>query len=427
MDSAADAANAEAVRRMAGAQPTFVDIRLAREALPDFEDRTLLHAGPPITYERMCPPMRSAAQAAVVYEGWAHDVAAANELLGSGAVELAPCHSRRAVGTMTGIITPSMPVFVVENEAEPHNVAFGRVTEGFGTGLRFGNQTPENIARLRWIRDELAPALRIALPLLPGGRLPMRPLIAEALSHGDELHMRNAASTALLIKTLCVPLATALNGNPFLPEVFRFLSDRNDQFFLDMIMATAKVIADAGRGVPGSSVVVCMARNGVELGIQVSGLPDRWFTAPVGIAEGKFFPGYTVADANHDIGDSAITETVGLGNMAIVAAPAIVPFLGRSAYADAQAMTQTSYAITVATHPEFQIPARDFEGVPFGIDARKVVARGQVPGIDTAIAPKDPTVGSIIGAGISRPPLEVFRLAVSALADAESGARERAK
>jgi Protein of unknown function (DUF1116) len=193
------------------------------------------------------------------------------------------------------------------------------------------------------------------------------------------------------------------------------LSQGNDQFFLDMLMAGAKVIADAGRGVPGSSVVVCMARNGVELGIQVSGLPDRWFTAPVGIAEGRFFPGYSLDDANHDVGDSAITETVGLGNMAIAAAPAIVPFLGRSAYREAEEMTGAAYQITVSVHPEFQIATRDFQGVPFGIDARKVVDRQQVPAIDTAIAPKDPSVGTIIGAGISRPPLEVFQAAVEAL------------
>jgi hypothetical protein len=316
---------------------------------------------------------------------------------------------------MTGIISPSMPVFVVQNEVEPHNLAFGRMTEGFGTGLRFGNQTPENLARLRWIRDELAPVIRSALRLLPEGRVRMRPLIASSLLLGDELHMRNAASTALLIKTFCAPLAEALNGSPFLPEVLRFLSQNNDQWFLDMIMASAKVIADAGRGIRGSSIVACIARNGVEVGIQLTGLPDRWFTGPASVAEGRFFKDYGLGDANRDIGDSAITETVGLGNMAIAAAPAIVPFLGRSKYTEAADLTQAAYGITVAKHPEFLIPARDFEGVPFGIDARKVVERKHVPHIDTAIAPKDPSVGSIVGAGISRPPLEMFEAAVAAL------------
>jgi uncharacterized protein DUF1116 len=424
-DQRAEQANAEAVRRMAAAEPALVDIRLAGDALPDFKGQILLHAGPPVAYACMCPPMRSAAEAAVVYEGWAPDIGAASALLGSGGVELAPCHSRQAVGTMTGIITPAMPVFVVENEEEPHNVAFGRVTEGFGKGLRFGNQTPENLARLRWVRDVLAPSLRAGMQHLPRARIPLRPLLADALTMGDELHMRNAASTALLVKMLCAPLAEALNGQPVLPEVLRFLTERNDQFFLDMLLAGAKAIADAGRGVPGSSVVVCLARNGVEVGLQVSGLPDRWFTAPAGVATGTFFPGFGLADANPDIGDSAIMETIGLGNMAIAAAPGIVPFLGRSAYTDAQNITRAAYDIAVGTHPEIRIAVRDYQGVPLGIDVRKVVELSHVPGIDTAIAPKDPAVGSIIGAGISHPPLEVFRSAVTALRGAPGVAATR--
>jgi hypothetical protein len=348
-------------------------------------------------------------------------VRAADELLASGGVELAPCHSRQAVGTMTGIISPTSPVFVVENEAEPNNRGFGRVTEGFGTGLRFGNQSPENIERLRWVRDRLAPALRAGLHKLPDGRIPMRPVIAEALLHGDELHMRNAASTALLIRTLCTPLAKALNGKPELVEILHFLTNNNNQFFLDMIMASAKVIADAGRGVDGSSVVACIARNGVEVGIQLCGMPDRWFTGPAIIAEGRIFNGYSIDDANPDVGDSAITETIGLGNMAIAASPAIVPFLGRSAYREAEDLTQKAYEITVSKHPEFLIPVRDFEGVPFGIDVRKVVQHKHVPHIDTAIAPKDPTTGSIVGAGISRPPFEMFEAASAAVyADLEN-------
>jgi Protein of unknown function (DUF1116) len=412
----ADAANSEVVRRMAAAQPVFVDIQLAGEVMPDMDRRVVLHAGPPIAYERMCPPMRSAVQAAVVYEGWAPDRAAANELLASGDVELAPCHSRQAVGTMTGIVSPSMPVFVLSNDAEPRNVAFGRVTEGFGKGLRFGaGEMSETIGRLQWVRDQLAPALQAGLRALPERRLPLRPLMAQALQMGDELHMRNAASTALLVKTLCGPLTQALNGQALLPEVLMFLTQGNDQFFLDMLMAAAKVIADAGRGVPGSSIVVCIARNGVEVGIQVSGLPGRWFTAPAEVAEGRFFPGFSVADANHDIGDSAITETVGLGNMAIAAAPAIVPFLGRSRYQEAQELTEAAYRITVGTDPQFLLAMRDFQGVPLGIDTRRVVALSYVPRIDTAIAPKDPTGGSIIGAGISRAPLGAFQAAVAAL------------
>ena len=317
---------------------------------------------------------------------------------------------------MTGIISPSTPVFVVRNDSEPHNAAFGRVTEGFGKGLRFGGgEISEAVERLRWVRDKLAPALQAALRVLPEQRLPLRPLMAQALLMGDELHMRNSASTALLIKTLCAPLAEELNGQPLLLEVLSFLTHGNDQFFLDMLMAGAKVIADAGRDVPGSSVVVCIARNGVEVGIQVSGLPGQWFTAPAAMAEGRFFADFSIADANNDIGDSAITETIGLGNMAIAGAPAIVPFLGRSTYQEAQELTEAAYRITVSTDPEFQLPVRDFQGVPLGIDVRRVVELGYTPRIDTAIAPKDPDAGSIVGAGISRAPLAAFQAAVAAL------------
>ena len=68
-------------------------------------------------------------------------------------------------------------------------------------------------------------------------------------------------------------------------------------------------------------VVTAMARNGTDFGIQVSGTGDRWFTGPANTPEGLYLGAYGPDDANPDIGDSAITETAGIGGFAMAAAP----------------------------------------------------------------------------------------------------------
>jgi hypothetical protein len=359
--------------------------------------------------------MQGAIVGAMLYEGWARDAEAADALARSGEIEFAPCHHHGAVGPMAGIISPSMPVWVVAN-AEHGNRAFCNLNEGLGKVLRFGANGPEVISRLRWLAEVLAPALAGALETLGG--LELKPLIAQALHMGDEVHNRNVAASSLLLKRLAPALLRTGVPPAEIAAVVDFIAG-NDHFFLNLSMAACKAMLDAAAGVPGSSLVTAMARNGVEFGIRLSGTGDAWFTAPAPVVDGLLFPGYTAADAAPDLGDSAITETAGLGGFAMAAAPAIVQFVGGSP-ADAIANTQEMSHITLGRNRAFTLPALDFTGTPAGIDARKVVDTGIAPVINTGIAHRQAGVGQI-GAGITRAPLACFAKAIAALADQLDG------
>jgi Protein of unknown function (DUF1116) len=403
-----DAANAEALRRLVHGEPALIDCRPAREAI-DLPERVVLHAGPPIAWERMCPPLQVAILCAIRYEGWADDAAEARRLVESGAVSLAPCHHWRSVGPMTGIITASMPVFVVDNRAHG-NRAHATVNEGLGKVLRFGADDPSVIARLRWLADEAGPALGAALRA--SGGIELRPLMARALSMGDEMHQRNVAASSLLGRALMPSLARTARDTAALARLCEFIGG-NDQFFLNLAMAAGKAMTDPVF-VPGSTLVVTMARNGTDFGIRVSGLGERWFVAPVNTPRGLYFPPYGPDDANPDIGDSAIVETIGLGGGAMAASPAVARFVGAGGAADALAATEEIAEISLGEHPHFRVPALDDRGVPVGIDVRRVVEIGITPLINTGIAGKIAGTGQI-GAGVVRAPLACFTRALEAL------------
>jgi hypothetical protein len=407
-------ANAKALDIFLGAQPRLTGIGVAREALPGMGERMILHAGPPIEWRRMCGPMRGAIVGAILYEGWASDAARAQRMAESGEIAFEPCHHHAAVGPMAGIVSPSMPVWMVTN-ANGGNRAFATLNEGLGKVLRFGANGPEVLARLKWMAETLAPTLRAGLTKL--GEVELKPLMAQALHMGDEVHNRNAAASSLLIKRL-VPALLKSDAPPAdVAAAIEFVAG-NDHFFLNISMAACKSMLDAAGRVPGSSMVSVMARNGVEFGIRLSGLGERWFTAPAPVVNGLYFPGYTIADAAPDLGDSAITETAGVGGFAMAAAPAIVKFVGGSAQ-DALANTLAMTQITMRRNNAFTLPALDFAGTPAGIDARRVVDSGILPVINTGIAHKEPGVGQI-GAGVTRAPAACFSQAVRALAEAVS-------
>jgi hypothetical protein len=397
------AANREALERLRRARPMWTAVRPAREAL-GLPAMTLLHAGPPIAWERMCGPMRGAIVAHVLYEGWAASAEDAQALAASGDVSFAPCHARGAVGPMTGVISPSQPVIVVE-DAVNGTTACSYIGEGSGVQAKFGGFTPQVIARLRFIRDVLAPAFQRALER--DGPLDLQNLMAQALAMGDEMHMRNAAATALLVKALAAPLAAGTDAST-LETILRFMTRENDQLFLTWAMAAAKAAVRAIDGLPGCTVVSAMARNGVEFGVRVAGLGERWFTAPAPVVAGSFFPGFGADDANPDIGDSAIMETWGLGGMAMAASPAVLRVVGGTSFADARETTRRMAEICVDVNPAFAIGALDWEGTPTGIDIRRVVETGIVPAVNTAIAHRQLGVGRMIGAGIGTPPIQPF-------------------
>jgi hypothetical protein len=372
-------------------------------------ERRILHAGPPIAWADMCGPVQGAIAGAIVYEGWAASPDEAMALAAAGKVALGPAHDHGAVGPMAGIISPSMPLWVVENAAAG-NRAFCNFNEGLGKVLRFGANSPAVIERLQWMGTELYEVMRAAVRQL--GRLELKPLIAQALHMGDEVHNRNAAATGLLLKRLLPALLGTDAGNDRLRRVIEFVAG-NDHFFLNLSMASCKAMLDAAAGVPKSSMVTVMARNGVNFGIQLSGTGRAWFQAPANPVDGLFFPGYGIKDAAADLGDSAITETAGLGGFAMAAAPAIVQFVGGTP-ADATENSRRMRTITLGTNPAFTLPALNFGPTAAGIDARLVLDSGVLPIINTGIAHREAGVGQI-GAGVTTAPLDCFIGAIDAL------------
>ena len=408
-DRRAEEATAESARRLATARPHWVGIGSARDLL-GLGPREFLHAGPPVDWADAAGPLRGALIGAMLYEGLATSVDEAERLGASGAIALAPCHSRGAVGPMAGVVSASMPMSVFEDSVYGRR-AYCTLNEGLGKVLRFGAYAPEVIDRLRWMERVLAPALAAALHRHGPVDVPM--LIAQALQMGDECHNRNRAATSLLLREITPDLLDTAETPARAAEVFRFISG-NDHFFLNLSMPAGKAAADAARDVPGSRLVVSMARNGTEFGIQLAGTGDEWFTAPAPPVEGLFLPGFGPADANPDLGDSTITETSGIGGFAMAAAPAIVRFVGGKP-ADALTNTLRMYEITATEHPLYQLPVLDFRGTPCGIDVTLVVRTGIVPVVNTGIAGREPGIGQV-GAGLVTPPMSVFADAVRALA-----------
>jgi hypothetical protein len=409
-DPQVEQANEKAYAAYLGAQPVLVGVGVARELLPDLQGRHIAHAGPPIAWEEMCGPMQGAILGACLFEGWAADLQAAEALVRKGAIEFSPCHHHGAVGPMAGIISPSMPLWIVENAASGRR-SFSNMNEGLGKVLRFGANSPEVIERLRWMAEVLGPAFAAALKA--AGPVELKPLMAQALHMGDEVHNRNAAASGLLIKNLLPALVESRLPGDRVARVVRFVAG-NDHTFLNLSMAACKSMLDAAHGVAGSSMVTAMARNGTRFGIRLSGTGEAWFQADAPRVDGLYFSGYGPQDAAGDLGDSAITETAGLGGFAMAAAPAIVQFVGGTP-ADAVAYTQSMRHITLGRNSAFTLPALNFTGTPAGIDARSVLDTGILPIINTGIAHRQAGIGQI-GAGVTAAPLGCFTQAIRALA-----------
>lgn len=410
-------ANREAIERVQNSQPVLIGIGTALNEIPGMKENLILHAGPPVKWEDMCGPMRGAVIGALIYEGRARDEDEAIGLASSGEIQFEPAHHHNAVGPMAGIISPSMPVWITENRAYG-NRAYCTLNEGLGKVLRYGAYGSEVIDRLKWMEKTLAPVLKHAMEI--HGPVDMKAMIAQAVQMGDECHNRNKAGTSLFIREMAPSIVKTPFSDDEKISVLEFLNG-NDHFFLNLSMPACKCTMDAASGIRHSTLVVAQARNGVEFGIRVSGLGDRWFTGPAAIIDGLYFPGFSMRDANPDIGDSCITETTGLGGFAMAAAPAIVQFVGGTPK-DAVNYTQTMYEITMSENSTYKIPFLDFKGTPTGIDIRKVVETGIPPVINTGIAHKEPGIGQV-GAGLVRPPMNCFEDALEAFVNslAEEG------
>jgi hypothetical protein len=406
-----DAANTEALKRILTGDPVLVDCVPASKALPQLEGRTILHAGPPIGWDRMCGPMRGAVTGIAVFEGWAKDLDDAERMAAAGAFRFEPNHHYDCVGPMTGMTTKGQMLLVVENRTFK-NRAYCAINEGLGKVMRFGGNDAEVLDRIRWLTSDLGPMLGVALREMGG--IPLKALIARGLSMGDEMHQRNVACSSLLLRTLAPAMARTSRDGQALAKALAFIG-ANDQFFLNVAMAMGKSMTDPARGIAGSTIVTAMCRNGTDFGIRVSGTGDQWFTAPVEMPQGLYFPGFSEADANPDMGDSAIVETIGLGGFAMGAAPAVVGFIGAGHASEAAVFTRAMGEICVGDNPEWTIPAMDYKGVPTGIDIRLVVETGIMPTINTGVAHKKPGVGQV-GAGVVKAPRGCFETALVAFA-----------
>ncbi|MEA3308844.1 MAG: DUF1116 domain-containing protein [Chloroflexota bacterium] len=403
-----DEANAKVLERIRTGRPLLVGMGIAKDTIPGMGERMILHAGPPIEWERMCGPTRGAVMGAAVYEGWAESYAEAAEMAAAGEFEFSPCHHHHTVGPMAGIVSPSMPVFKIKNETFG-NMTYATQNEGLGKVLRYGGYGDDVLKHLKWMETDLYPALVKALEVT--GPIDLRSIIAQALHMGDEVHNRNRAATSLLIRQLA-PALVETSDKEIVVAVLKFI-DSNDHFFLNLSMPALKAMLAAAEGIAGSTVVTVMARNGTDFGIRLASMPDRWFTAPAPMVDGLWLPGYTEDDANPDIGDSSIAETGGCGGFAMAAAPAIVRFVGGTS-ALALSVTQEMYELTVGEHKFFTVPVLNFRGTPLGIDVRKVMASGVTPFINTGIAHKKPGIG-MVGAGLVRAPKKCFVEAFAAL------------
>ncbi|MEE0706905.1 MAG: DUF1116 domain-containing protein [Adlercreutzia sp.] len=405
-------ANARALEPFQRSDVRLTGMALAKEVIPGMHEKLVLHAGPPIEWERMCGPMRGAVLGALIYEGLANNEQEALSLVESGEIEFSPNHEHQAVGPMAGVITAHMPVFIMENVTYG-TTAFSNVCEGQGKCLRFGAFDDAVIARMNWLRDVFYPIMGKALEL--SGGLDYRGITVQAVQMGDDNHNRNKASTALLIRDLA-KYFTQVDAPA--DDVFKVIEhlEKTEMFNVNLTMAMAKTMSLAASGVKGSTIVTVMARNGVDFGIKVSGLGDQWFVAQANYPEGLYFPGYSQEDAARDIGDSAITETFGMGGFSLAAAPAIVQLVGGTV-SDGIRTTNEMYEITAAENDLLKLPTLDFRGSPTGIDILKVLKTGIEPTITTGMAHKDPGIGQV-GAGLVKAPIECFRKAAGAFLDA---------
>jgi len=403
------AANAEAVRRMTGAEPVLVDVQPALDAVPGMTARTILTSGPPMPWAEYYGGQRNAIIHGALYEGLASDPDDADAKLDDGRIVLAATHDHGCVGSVAGIYTASMPVFVVQND-DRGNRAYCNFYEGESRHrLNYGSFNADVRAGLDFLRDELAPVLRDVIRA--SGGIALKPLIGRALRMGDELHSRNTAATTLFARELTphfIGYAVRESQQAALTALrFLFASDYS---FLRLSMAAAKAMADASRDVPASSMVTAMTISCRNFAIRVSGLGDEWFTGPLPDVSCKLFDGFTDDDVEWIGGESHITETVGLGGFAQAAAFGLQAYQGGSA-AEMVRLNSLMYDITVAEHPDFKIPYFGFRGTPVGIDVFKVMRTGVTPVIDGGLAGKN---GGQIGAGILRAPLACFAAAEQA-------------
>ena len=401
-------ANRLAFERLSKSDPVLIDIRRAGDFVPGLTPQTILTSGPPMLWADYTGGQREAIIGGALFESLASDRDEAIAKLDAGEIEIGGCHDFGCVGSLAGIYTASMPVFVVENRAFG-NVACCNIYEGSNPRrLNYGVYDDGVRERLLLVQNEIV--LVIAEALRENGGIALKPIIKRALGMGDELHSRNAAAALLFLREL-VPgfLSLAVSGSDRIARAVQAMVD-DQYFFLRLSMAASKATADAARGIEASSVVTAMAFNCRGFSIRVSGLGDTWFKGPHASVEAKLFDGHNEDEITWMGGESIIAETIGLGGFAQASAPSLQSYQGGS-YETMIARNKELYAITVGENSDYLLPALGFRGTPTGIDIFKVVESNVLPVLDVGIAGRN---GGQIGAGVVRPPLSCFESAVAA-------------
>lgn len=400
-----DKANEEVVSRIKAAEAKLVAVKKAVDVIPQMTKHTILHSGPTIAFDKMAGPMQGAIIGALMYEGLAKDQDEAIKLAQSGKITFDSAHHHQAVGPMAGIISASMPVHVLYNETHK-NYSYCTINEGLGKVLRYGANSKEVLDRLKFMEETVMPVLNEAVELADG--IDIKAIITQALHMGDECHNRNKASSALFLREVAGYIVSTSFSDEMKSGTLNFIKN-NEHYFLNLSMPYCKLALDSARNTKHSTVVVAMSRNGVDFGIQLAH-SDKWFTAPANYVKGLMFPGFTEDDAAPDIGDSAITETCGIGGFAMGGAPAIVQFVG-GVVKQAYDYSKEMHEITTGKHQVFTLPPLDFMPTALGIDVLKVVETNILPIINTGMAHKEAGVGQV-GAGLVNPPMACFEKAL---------------
>jgi hypothetical protein len=409
LGSEIDEANRKAVDNILSAEAVLVDMRPAREAVPGFKDNLITHAGPPISWDRMLKVQKIAVLNAIVSEGLAETAQEADALVRRQEVTVEPNHKYGNVSGMCGVTSASNPVFIFKDSVHGNTS-----TDWMQTDMTsFGDTYERGIKEVTFVRETLAPVM--AATIKHAGGFNVKELLARGLQMGDELHGSFDATRGILMNWILPHIVRTDFPKETLGQVGDYFMGNGGRWFCgNLMMGGCKVMMDAAKGIKYSSIVTAMARNGVDFGIKVSTLGDAWFIGPAGEIKGFLFPGFTAGDAAPDIGDSAISESRGLGGTALPASPSQARLFG-GGLEEAVQHTKAMQKVSILEDPLFRIPYMDFVGVPVGIDIRKVLELNTVPRIDTGIAHKDGGHG-IIGTGIADAPIEAFKKAIAAFA-----------
>lgn len=400
-----DEANGRAVEMITKAQPYWVSVEAAGDFLKEMGERTILHSGPPIPYEDMCELHKRGMQNGALMEGWAASRKEADRLLKRGDIHVDSALNYAAVGSGTGIITPSVPLLIVEDRRTKKRAGVFPAEGKFGGGFcGWGLYSKEIADNLRYLRERVYEPLSRLLE--EEGGLELKSLIAESIEMGDENHSSQSAVDLLFLKKILPYGLKAENSG----EIIRYFLETG-RFFHNFGQAASRSALLGASDIPGSSMVTAAGGNGVEFGIKVAGLSEEWFTAPSPMIEGRYMtPGSRREDQLAWIGDSSVVECAGLGGILSAASPKVCAYRGDN-LEKALETTRQMALICIGENPSYRIPNLDFAHSPVGIDVLKCVKTGITPVINGGMINRQ---GGWMGAGCARIPMECFEKAAKA-------------